>query len=119
MAINSVVQGGRPACMQLGFCVSGCAINAKWTAANTPLVQALGTGHFELRPNCFVLRVEHDEEGRASGVVYLDPDGNLQRQKARAVCMGANAIDTPRILLNSESANSRGTGQSFAYRPIS
>ena len=103
MAINSVTQGGRPACMQLGFCVSGCAINAKWTAANTPLAHALKTGHFELRPHCFVLRVEHDEQGRASGVVYVDPDGNLQHQKARVVCMAANAIDTPRILLNSES----------------
>lgn len=104
MAINSVVRDGRPACLQLGFCVSGCAINAKWTAANTPLTQAARTEHFELRPNSFVLRVEHDEGGRASGVVYLDADGTVQRQKARAVCMAANAIDTPRILLNSDSA---------------
>ncbi len=103
MAINSVAQGGRPACIQLGFCVSGCAINAKWTAANTPLVQALETDHFELRPKSFVLRVEHDDSGRATGVVYVDADGELQRQRARAVCMAANAIDTPRILLNSDS----------------
>ena len=104
MAINSVAQGGRTACMQLGFCVSGCAINAKWTAANTPLLQAQRTEHFELRPHCFVLRVEHDGQGRANSVVYVDPVGNLQRQKARAVCMAANAIDTPRVLLNSDSA---------------
>jgi len=104
MAINSVAQGGRTACMQLGFCISGCAVNAKWTAANTPLFQALRTDHFELRPHCFALRVDHDEKGRASSVVYVDPDGNLQRQKARAVCMAANSIDTPRILLNSDSA---------------
>lgn len=104
MAINSVAQGGRTACMQLGFCISGCAVNAKWTAANTPLLQAQNTGHFELRPQSFVLRVEHDDKGRASEVVYADADGNLQRQKARAVCMAANAIDTPRILLNSDSA---------------
>jgi len=105
MAINSVAQGGRPACMQLGFCVSGCAINAKWTAANTPLAQALATDHCELRPKSFVLQVEHDNQGRASGVIYIDEEGNLQRQKARAVCMAANAIDTPRILLNSESSS--------------
>jgi len=104
MAINSVARGGRPACIQLGFCVSGCAIDAKWTAANTPLVQALATDHFELRPQSFVLRVEHDAQGRADSVVYVDADGALQRQKARAVCMAANSIDTPRILLNSESA---------------
>ncbi|MEE8345200.1 MAG: GMC family oxidoreductase, partial [Woeseiaceae bacterium] len=104
MAINSVTQGGRPACIQLGFCVSGCAINAKWTAANTPIAQALQTDNFELRDQCFVLRVEHDDKGRADSVVYIDRNGDMQRQKARIVCMAANAIDTPRILLNSESA---------------
>lgn len=103
MAINSVPQGGRPACRQYGFCVSGCPIDAKWTAANTPLRAAAATDHFELRDRSFVLQVEHDANGRANGVVYVDADGNLQRQRARAVCMAANAIDTPRILLNSAS----------------
>jgi choline dehydrogenase-like flavoprotein len=103
MAINSVMQGGRSACQQLGFCVSGCAVQAKWTAANTPLLQAEETGRFELRPRSFVLRVEHDAQGRASEVVYVDAQGARQRQRARAVCVAANAIDTPRILLNSES----------------
>jgi choline dehydrogenase-like flavoprotein len=104
MAINSVVQGGRPACIQLGFCSSGCAVNAKWTAANTPIAQALQTGHFEIRDRSFVLRVEHDRKGQAAAVVYVDSNGVLQRQKARVVCLAANAIDTPRILLNSESS---------------
>ena len=103
MAINSVLQGGRSACLQLGFCVSGCAVQAKWTAANTPLAQAQETEHFELRPRSFVLRVETDAAGRASEVVYVDAQGTRQRQRARAVCVAANAIDTPRILLNSHS----------------
>lgn len=103
MAINSVTQGGRPGCLQLGFCVSGCAVEAKWTAANTPIAQAQGTAHFELRPSSFVLRVEHDARGRATEVVYVDARGARQRQRARAVCLAANAIDTPRILLNSDS----------------
>lgn len=104
MAINSVAQGGRPACLQLGFCSSGCAVNAKWTAANTPVKQALQTDHFELRDRSFVLRIEHDDKGKAASVVYLDPEGQVQRQKARVVCVAANAIDTPRILLNSASS---------------
>ncbi len=104
MAINSVARNGRPACIQLGFCVSGCAIDAKWTAANTPLAQALATSHFELRTESFALRVEHDDNGKVIAVVYADSNGDLQRQKARAVCVAANSIDTPRILLNSDSA---------------
>ena len=104
MAINSMVRDNRPSCQQLGFCISGCAVNAKWTAANTPLAQAQQTDHFELRTESFVLRIEHDERGRANEVVYMDKDGNLQRQKARIVCLAANSIDSPRILLNSESS---------------
>jgi choline dehydrogenase-like flavoprotein len=104
MAINSVVRDNRPSCQQLGFCVSGCAINAKWTAANTPIAQAQQTDHFELRTESFVLRIEHDNNGRANEVVYVDGEGNLQRQKARLVCLAANSIDSPRILLNSESS---------------
>lgn len=104
MAINSVARDGRPACRQLGFCASGCAISAKWTSANTPIAKALQSDHFELRDHSFVLRVEHDGEGRAAAVVYIDREGRTQRQKARVVCMAANAIDTPRILLNSDSA---------------
>ncbi len=104
MGINSVARDGRPACQQLGYCVSGCPTNAKWTAANTPIRKALETDHFELRDESFVLRVEHDENGRANAVVYVGKDGNTQRQKARIVCMAANSIDTARILLNSESS---------------
>lgn len=104
MAINSVARDGRPACQQIGFCVSGCPTNAKWTAANTPIAKALETSHFELRDRSFVLRVEHDDADRVNSVVYVDENGDIQRQSARVVCMAANSIDTARILLNSESS---------------
>ncbi|MDH3547417.1 MAG: GMC family oxidoreductase N-terminal domain-containing protein, partial [Gammaproteobacteria bacterium] len=104
MAINSVARDGRPACQQIGFCVSGCPTNAKWTAANTPIAKALETSHFELRDRSFVLRVEHDDADWVNSVVYVDENGDIQRQSARVVCMAANSIDTARILLNSESS---------------
>ncbi|MBL4826655.1 MAG: GMC family oxidoreductase [Spongiibacteraceae bacterium] len=105
MAINSVVRGDRAACMQLGFCVSGCAVQAKWTAANTPIAQAQATKHFELRDQSFVQGIEHDKNGRVNAVIYIDNKGIQQRQKARVVCVAANSIDTPRILLNSDSSH--------------
>jgi len=36
-------------------------------------------------------------------VVYADKDGKLQSQKARAVCVACNSIESPRLLLNSAS----------------
>ena len=50
-----------------------------------------------------VLMIEHDDAGKVTGVVYADKDGNQQRQKARAVCVAGNSIESPRILLNSAS----------------
>lgn len=48
--------------------------------------------------------IEHDDNGRATAVVYVDGDGMEQRQAARAVCIAGNAIETPRLLLLSESS---------------
>ena len=39
-----------------------------------------------------------------TSVVYFDKDGKEQRQKARAVCIAGNSIETPRLLLLSESS---------------
>jgi choline dehydrogenase-like flavoprotein len=104
MAINSRARDGRPHCRQLGFCFQGCKMDAKWSTMNTEIPQAEKTGNLDLRPNSHVLKIEHDSSGKATGVVYADADGNQHRQKARVVCVAGNSIETPRLLLNSESS---------------
>jgi choline dehydrogenase-like flavoprotein len=121
MAINSVAHDGRPACRQIGFCTTGCAIAAKWSTLYTEIPKAEATGHFELRPDSMALRITHDARGMASGVVYADRSGEHFEQKARIVCIAGNSVETPRLLLNSESpkypdgmANSSGqVGRNF------
>jgi choline dehydrogenase-like flavoprotein len=51
-----------------------------------------------------VLKIEHDASGKVTGVVYADKDGNQHRQRARAVCVAGNSIESPRLLLNSASS---------------
>jgi len=102
-AINSVARDGRPACQQIGFCWSGCAIGAKWSTLYTEIPKAESTDHFELRTGAMVLRIEHDADGRASGVVYADASGAMHRQRARAVCVAGNVVETTRLLHNSRS----------------
>ncbi len=104
MAINSVPRDGRPSCQQIGFCNSGCAIGAKWSTLYTEIPAAERTGKFELRPESMAARILHDDSGRISGVDYFGPDGSRRTQKARAVCVAGNAIETPRLLLNSKSS---------------
>jgi choline dehydrogenase-like flavoprotein len=103
-AINPVARNGRPGCQQIGWCNSGCAIGAKWSTLYTEVPAAELTGHFELRTGAMAVRINHDAKGRATGVVYQDKDGNLHEQKARAVCVAGNVVETTRILLNSESS---------------
>jgi choline dehydrogenase-like flavoprotein len=104
MAINSVPRNGRGRCMQIGFCFQGCKSGAKWSTLYTEIPAAERTGNLELRAESHVTRIEHNDAGKATGVVYFDKDGKEQRQKARLVCVAGNSIETPRLLLMSASA---------------
>lgn len=104
MAINSQPRDGRPACIQLGFCFQGCKSHAKWSTAYTEIPKGEATGNLEVRENAQALVIEHDASGRVNGVVYADADGVHHKQMARVVCVAGNSIETPRILLNSNSA---------------
>jgi choline dehydrogenase-like flavoprotein len=103
MAINSQPRHGRGACQQLGFCFQGCKTGAKWSTLYTEVPAAEKTGRLELRTECHAARIEHDDKGKVTGVVYFDKDKKEQRQKARAVCVAGNSIETPRLLLLSKS----------------
>jgi choline dehydrogenase-like flavoprotein len=104
MSINSMEYDGRPMCRQTGFCMSGCAIGAKWSTLYTEVPKAEATGNFEVRPESMVVKINHDRNGKATGVVYVDKSGAMVEQKARIVCVAGNSIETPRLLLNSASS---------------
>lgn len=104
MAINSADNDDRLACQQTGFCFQGCKWGAKWSAAYTDIPRGEATGNLEVRERCHVLRIEHNDEGKVSGVVYVDAEGNQHEQKARVVCVAGNSIESPRLLLNSASS---------------
>lgn len=103
MAINSKPRDGRASCMQLGFCFQGCKSGAKWSTLYTEIPKGIATGNLELRINCHVTRIEHNNRGLVDAVIYIDENGKEQRQKARVVCVAGNSIETPRLLLLSAS----------------
>jgi choline dehydrogenase-like flavoprotein len=104
LAINSKSYDGRGFCIQQGFCVQGCKIGAKWSTLYTEIPDAESTGNLDLRVECTATRIEHNRDGRVNAVIYRDSRGREQRQKARAVCVAGNAIETARLLLLSESS---------------
>ena len=104
MGINSMPRDGRNACLQLGFCFQGCKSGAKWSAGYSEIPKAEQTGNFELRTQAHVIQITHNKSGKVDGVVYVDKDGNQQKQKARIVAVAGNSIETPRLLLMSNSS---------------
>jgi choline dehydrogenase-like flavoprotein len=104
-AILSQPHNGRPACINCGYCMFfGCEVGAKSStlAAMIPLAEA--SGRCEIRPNSAVFRINTDQRGRASEVLYYDRDGVERAQKTKAVVLSANGAETPRLLFLSASA---------------
>jgi len=102
-AINSVPYDGRPATTQDGFTITGDKVGSRWSTLNVELPRALATGKLDLRPQSRAVFIEHDDGGKASGVVYVDAAGVRHRQKARAVVLAGNCVETSRLLLHSSS----------------
>ena len=105
---------GSVPCHYCGACGDGCDTASFFNSADHLIPQALATGHLEIQPNAVVARILVDDRGRASGVQYFDRQTGAERQvKARVVVLGASAMDSTRILLNSKSArfpNGLGNG---------
>jgi choline dehydrogenase-like flavoprotein len=115
IAINSVAYRDRPACANCGFCGSfGCAINAKGSTAVTVIRDALLSGNCELRPNCYVYRLNTNAAGtRLESVSYLDENGQPVTQSGGAFLVAGNAIESARLcLLSANSAHPNGLGNS-------
>jgi choline dehydrogenase-like flavoprotein len=103
MSINSQPRDGRGPCQQIGFCFQGCKSGAKWSTLYTEIPKGEATGNLEVRPNSMAVRIEHNAAGKVDGVVYVDAGGKMQKQKARAVAVAGNSLESPRLLLNSHS----------------
>ncbi|WP_309646623.1 GMC family oxidoreductase, partial [Phenylobacterium sp.] len=104
MAILSREYKGRQPCHNCGFCLAfPCEWGAKSGANWTMIPDALRSGRCEVRSDSYVHRIETDDSGRVTGVLYFDKDKKEQRQQAKAVVLSANGAETPRLLLMSTS----------------
>ena len=104
MAILSRPYKGRQPCHNCGFCLAfPCEWGAKSGANWTMIPDALKSGRCELRSNSYVRKIETDDAGRVTGVIYFDKDKKEIVQKAKAVVLSANGAETPRLLLMSKS----------------
>ena len=102
LATLSAPRGLAHPCVYRGFCVTGCATNAKQSALVTWIPRAVRAGA-EIRDLAMVGRVEVNDRDRATGVHYIR-EGRWRFQRAHNVVVAGYAIETPRLLLNSADA---------------
>lgn len=116
VAVLSQPYRGRAACVHCGFCESfGCEMGAKSSTLAALIPAAVKSGRCEIRPDCYVRKIETGKDGRVRGAIYFNTRGREVFQRAKAVVVCANGAETPRLLLMSKSsafpqglANSRG-----------
>ncbi len=103
-------------CMRCGSCLQGCPTNAGKSTMNTYIHDALVAGLLELRANASVERVLIDG-GRATGVEYVDEDGERRVVRAGVVVVAAGALNTPQLLLRSGLENA-SVGRNLGLHPV-
>ena len=107
LLINSTPYNGRGACIQCGACVGfGCPGDFKNDTRNTMIPRAVATGRCDVLTGTQADRVTTDADGRVTGVALVaQVAGETVRREitANRVVLGAGAIETARLLLNSPS----------------
>ena len=104
--------GWRPAYNNRGFCQAGCSTGAKDSMNVTFLPFAVNCGA-EIRSECFVTEFEFDSQGKIKAVVYSQ-NGETKKQLCKNVFLCAGGIESARLLLINDLANSSGqVGKNF------
>ncbi|WP_348672757.1 GMC family oxidoreductase [uncultured Abyssibacter sp.] len=114
-------------CTFCGFCERfGCYNNSKASPQACIHPALMPKPNFELRTGCHVTKILLSDDGkRATGVLYVDPDGREVEQPAELVICGAYAVHNVQLLLNSgigeayDPKTGRGNvGRNYAYQTM-
>lgn len=113
IAVLSQNYKGRPACIWDGWCDAGCPTGALANPLAVYIPRAVKAGA-KLQAESQVTRVLTNKKGdRATGVEYVDSEGNRIIQHADVVVLAAFTVENPRILFNSAtSAHPNGLANS-------
>ncbi|MHA7984469.1 GMC family oxidoreductase [Rathayibacter sp. CAU 1779] len=98
-AVNAEPYDDRPATVEDGFASQGDKGLSKWTPLVSEIPKALESGRLELRTESTATQILLGADGKVAAVLYIDADGVVRRQSARAVAVAGNAIETARLLL--------------------
>jgi choline dehydrogenase-like flavoprotein len=95
----------RGICFYCGQCSRACSMYADFSSGTCLIFPAQKNGgQIDLFVNCMVREVTTNEEGKATGVSYINKEDRKEyKLKGKVVVLGASACSSARILLNSKS----------------
>jgi choline dehydrogenase-like flavoprotein len=95
---------GRAACHYCGECGRGCETSSRFSTLDAIIPKLVGRSNFTLRTGAAVHRVLMDQNKNiARGVSYIDTNNKQEYEAyAKVVVLGAGAMESTRILLNSK-----------------
>jgi choline dehydrogenase-like flavoprotein len=94
----------RAACFWATPCSRGCAIRANYQSPTVHLPPALASGNLDLLTDAMGYRVLMSDDGKATGVSYIDRKTREEKTvAARLVVLAASSAESVRMLLNSKS----------------
>ena len=96
-------------CDSCGLCILGCTKGAKWDATDFMNDIKSSGNPPEIETEFTVTRVIH-KEGKVEGVEGIDKNGTKTIYKSKKVVLGAGALNTPKILMNSGISQDVGEG---------
>jgi choline dehydrogenase-like flavoprotein len=100
MAALSRPYNGRPATVLSAFAQQhGDPTGTRSSALSVFVPDALASGRYDLRPDCYVHEITVDEHGRAKSAVYQDADGDFIEQEADIFILACGAVESARLLL--------------------
>ena len=105
----------RGVCFYCNQCARSCSVYADFSSGSCLIFPAQkGKGQVDLYVNSMVKEVLTNEEGKATGVAYINKEDRREYSiKGRIVILAASACSTARILLNSKSSqHPNGLGNS-------
>lgn len=106
----------RPGCTYCSFCTGfGCWNGSKSSTLSALLPPTLEQPGFELRPGCYVTRINH-RDGRAVSVTYRDAQGAEQEQPGDLFILAAYSFQNVRLLLCSGVDGGGQVGRYFLNR---
>ena len=95
----------RGICFYCGQCGRACSMYADFSSGTCLIFPAQKNGgQIDLFVNCMVREVTTNEEGKATGVSYINKEDRKEyKLRGKVVVLGASACSSARILLNSKS----------------